>query len=127
MILHKIIQGQDLYTGLQTFTMTRKLILGEALRVFEQKTRYMGTEANAKNELVIKDMIYRFFLPKALHILKRYLQRGLYKPRAINIRELICRIYKMVDYLDKFPLFGARQRLSYNKILELVEFSLQRE
>ena len=38
MIIHKIIQGQDLSTGSQKFGMARNLVVGEALRVFEQKT-----------------------------------------------------------------------------------------
>ena len=33
----------------------------------------------------------------------------------------------MVEYLEKFPPFGTWQRPPYNKILDLVEFSLPKE
>ena len=37
MIFHKIIRGQYLSTGLQKFCMTRNLVIGESLQVFEHK------------------------------------------------------------------------------------------
>ena len=36
-ILNKIIRYQDLFTGSQKFGMTRNLVIGESLQVFEQK------------------------------------------------------------------------------------------
>ena len=57
----------------------------------------------------------------------RNLRRGLYKTRDTKIRDLICRIDKMVEYLEKFPTFGEGQCLPDNEILKLVEFSLPRE
>ena len=45
-LLKNIIRGQDLSTGPQKFGMTRKLVTGEALRVFEQKYLERGMEAN---------------------------------------------------------------------------------
>ena len=38
-ILLKIITGQDLSTGPQKYSMTWNLVVGEALRLFEQKAR----------------------------------------------------------------------------------------
>ena len=46
-ILHRIIRGQDLFTGSQKFGMTWNLVFGEALRLFKQKARDRGTETNA--------------------------------------------------------------------------------
>ena len=43
-IIHKIIKGQDLSTGNQNFGMTRNLVAGEALQVFEHKARERGTK-----------------------------------------------------------------------------------
>ena len=48
------------------FGMTRNLVIEEALRVFEQKTRDRGTETNANYELAMEDLIACFFLPKVL-------------------------------------------------------------
>ena len=38
-ILHKIVRFQDLSTGPQKYSMTWNLVVGEALRLFEQKAR----------------------------------------------------------------------------------------
>ena len=46
-ILNKIIRGQDLYTGPQKFRNTRRLVVGEALQVFEQNNWERGTDTNA--------------------------------------------------------------------------------
>ena len=72
----------------------------------------------------MKDLISHFFPPKVLQHHNIYLRRGVYKPRDTKIHDLICFIDKMVEYLKKFPPFGAGQRLPEDDILELVEFSL---
>ena len=43
-IIHKIIRGQDLYTGPQKFGMTWDLVVGEVPQVFEQKSQETGTK-----------------------------------------------------------------------------------
>ena len=98
-LLHKTIQGHYLSTGSQKFGITRKLVVGEALRVFEEKTLVRIIETNADYELVIKYFIARFSPPKALQLQKRYLQRGLYKPCDTKIREFVCHIDNTVEYL----------------------------
>ena len=77
---HKIIRVQYLSTGPQKFGMTRNLVLGKSLQVFEQKARERGAETNANYEFVMKDLISHSFSPKALQRQNRYLRRGLYKP-----------------------------------------------
>ena len=69
-------------------------------------------------------LISRLFPPKALQHQKRYLRRGLYKSRDTKIRDFICLIGEMVEYLDKLPSFGAVQCLPEDEILKIVEFSL---
>ena len=85
MIITNIIRSQDLSTGHHKFGVTRNLVVGEALQVFEQKTCGRVTDKNANYILVMKDLIARFFPPKSLQIQKRYLQRGMYKPRKTKI------------------------------------------
>ena len=126
-LLHKIIWGQDLSTGLQKFGRTSKLVVVEALQDFEQETRERGTETNTNYELSMKDLIYYFFPPKLLQRQNMYLQRGLYKPCDTKIRYFIFRIDKMVEYLKKFRPFGAGKRLLEQKILEILEFSHVKE
>ena len=106
--------------------MTRNIVVGEALWVFEQNNRDRVTETNASYKLVMKYLISHFFPPKALQIQKRYLQRGLYKPRGTKIQEFVSQIDKMVEYLEKFLPLGIYQGLPNNNILDFVELSLPR-
>ena len=75
----------------------------------------------------MKDLISHFFFPKALQRQKRYLRRGLYKPRDTKIQDFICRIDNIVEYLKKLPPLGAGQRLPNDDILNMVELSLRKE
>ena len=103
------------------------MVVGEYLQVFEQKDQEWGVETKANYEFWMKDLISHIFPPKALQRQKRYLRRGVYKSCDTNIRYFICHIDKMVNYLGKFPPFGAVQSLSEDEILDLVEFSLSNE
>ena len=47
-LLQNIIRGQDLSTRHQQFGMIQNLVIGEALRVFEQKSQERGMETTAK-------------------------------------------------------------------------------
>ena len=76
---------------------------------------------------MMKDLISNFPPPKALQRYKRYLKKGMYKIRDTKIRYVICHINNMVEYLEKFLLFGAGQRLPEDKIIMLVEFSITKE
>ena len=122
-ILHKIIRGQDLSTEPQQFGMMQNLVIGESLILFEQKAQERGAETNAIYKLLMKDLISHFFPPKALQRQKRYLRRGMYKPRVTKIRYLISHIDNIFEYLKKFPPFRAGKRLPEDDILKLVEFS----
>ena len=64
----------------------------------------------------MKYFIAHLFSPKALLIQKRYLQMVLYKPFDKKIREFICWIDEMVEYLEKFLPFGIGQGLSDNDV-----------
>ena len=75
----------------------------------------------------MKDLITRFSPPKALQIHKRCLRAGLYNPHDTKIREFICRIYEIVEYLKNFLPFGANQGLPKDEILKLLELSLPRD
>ena len=88
-ILHKIIRGQDLSTGPQTFGMTRNLVIGESLQVFEKNAQERETETHVNYESVMKDLISHFFSPTLIQHQKRYLRRGLYKSRDTKIQYFI--------------------------------------
>ena len=72
-LIKKIIQVQDLSMVLKKCLLTRKLIVGGSLQIFEQKTWDRGTENNKNYKLVMKYFITHFFPPKVLQRQKRYL------------------------------------------------------
>ena len=123
-ILNRIIKGHDLSTGPQKYRMTRNLVIREYIQVFEQKTKYRGTDTNEKYELAMKDIITHFFPPKTLQCQKSFLHRGFYKPCNNKIREFIYSIDEIIEYLKKFPTFGTNQGLPEYDILYLVDFLL---
>ena len=75
----------------------------------------------------MKDIISHFYPPKLLKLQKMYLRWALYKPCNTNIREFICRIDKMIEYLDKFPSFREGQRPPEENSLDLVELLIPKE
>ena len=126
-IFNNNIQGQDLSTGPQKFGMMRNLGIREALQVFENKARERVMKTNTNYELVVKDIISHLFPPKAIQLQKKYLSRGLYKLHDTKIKDFVCKIDKIIEYLKKFPPFGALQCLPEYYILELVGCSLPKE
>ena len=45
-ILNNIIKGHELYTGTHKYKMTRNLVVGESLQVFDHNNWYQGTDTN---------------------------------------------------------------------------------
>ena len=64
--LAKIIKGQGLMTGPAQYAMTRNLLAGEALRVFDMKATRAGAETTAHLPVALNTMIAHFFPSKLL-------------------------------------------------------------
>ena len=69
-------------------------------------------------------MTTHFFPLKALQLHKRYLRRVSLNPYDSKIREFLCHVNKIDKYLENFPPFGTSQRLSNDKVMNLVDFAL---
>ena len=106
MLIKNIIRGQDLSTGTQKFAMTRNLVIGEAIRVYDQNNRDRGMETNVNYGLLIKDFITHFFPLKEPQSQNIYLLRVLYNTNDTKTIDFIFRIDEMVDNLENFPPFG---------------------
>ena len=90
--INKIVQGKDLSKVPQKFRMTRNIVVGESLQLFEQKTWDRVNENKLIYKLVMIYLFNCFFPPEALQRQKRYLLRGLYKPRNTKIWDFVCRV-----------------------------------
>ena len=73
MLLNNIIRGKELYTRIQKLGITRKLVVIEALRVFEKNNRDRGKETNGNCKLEVKYLVTHFFPQKELQCHNRYL------------------------------------------------------
>ena len=71
--LAKIIKGQGLMTGPVQYAMTKNLLSGEALRVFEIEAGKARAETIAHHPVVVNAMIKHFFPSKALIWQKCYM------------------------------------------------------
>ena len=69
----------------------------------------------------------QFLPPKSLWYQKRYLCQGLFNPRDSNIRDLICHLNNIVEYIEHLPPLSMDQGLPDDKIIELVRLSLRCE
>ena len=125
-ILNKIIKGQYLSKGTQKYGITQNLVIVKSLLLFNQKTQDQGEQINSNHELAIKGIITHFFLPKALQCQKRYLIRGIYKPRDTKIRNFVCTIDKILKYLQKLPPLSLI-RSYLNMISPTQQFFLPRD
>ena len=61
-----------------------------------------------------------FFPTKAIHNQKRHLLWGLFNPQNSKIHNLIYRVNEIVEYLERFPLFGMTQELPDDKIINII-------
>ena len=86
--------------------------------MFKKKNWYQGKDTNSNYELVVKYLITHYFPLEDIQHQKRYLHGGIYKTRDTRIREFICRIDNIVDYLNNTPQFGFNQGLPEDKILD---------
>ena len=125
--IHKVLVGQNITEGPQQFAMTRTLLRGDALRIFDlEKGNLIGpedAETPAALTRVINALGTVVFPTRALVKQKRYMRRFLRKPLANSWRQFIAEVIEMNDNLEYYPPFGTDQKLSEAEILEILEFA----
>ena len=124
--LHWVLNGQNITTGPQKFTMTRRLITGDTLAVFNAAAQEHGNETNATFVQCLKDVTTHLFPKRALAFQKRYMRRHLRKPRDMKTREFAARISELNQYLKQFPPFEDNQELDDDEIIDIVEHAIPR-
>ena len=122
--LHRVLNGQNITTGPQKFTMTRRLIQGDTLAVFNTAAQEHGNETNATFVQCLKDITTHIFPKRALAFQKRYMRRHLRKPRDMKTREFAARISELNQYLKEFPPFEDNQELDEDEIIDIVEHAI---
>ena len=128
--LERVFLGQNLTTGPNKFSMTRRLLVGDSLSHFDRKAETfkddngnpVETEANFKSSL--RAVTETILNKKALLTQKRYMRRILRKPKDMTTRMYCARFAELNKYLESFPPYREGQSLPDDEVLEHLEFAI---
>lgn len=122
--LRRVIAGQNITTGPNKYSMTRRLLGGDAEAVFLAATTAHGNETNANFELCLRDVATHIFPQRALLRQKRYMRTAMRKPVDMTTRVYAARINEINSYLSDFPPFEDNQQLAVDEINLILEFGV---
>lgn len=120
----RIMVGQNITAGPGKYSMTRRILDGDALAKFDSKAAELGPETNNNFVTCLNAVTQHVFPQKALQYQRRYMRRYMRKPRDIKTREFYSRVQEINAYLNQFPPFGQTQRLDDDDIIEILEYSV---
>ena len=122
--VEKAISGQGATDGPGKYTLTRRLLDGDALTAFNLKAEEFPSETNNNFLLVVEALTEHVFPIKALQIQKRYMRRFLRKPRDMKTREYVSRVCEINEMLVHFPGADQESKLPQDELLDLLEFGM---
>ena len=125
--LEKLIIGQSLELASDKFTMTRKVLEGNALAVFNQHAHAAVEETEANYETCMEGLAKHVFPKNALLHQKAWLchSKDVMKKPDVKVRTWISRLSKINIMLKEFPPnFSDEQMLDNNEFIEILEFSI---
>ncbi len=123
--LYKVIVGQNLTTGPLKYTVTRRVLEGDALAAFDASAEILGNETNDNFVLALAALTEHIFPARALQTQKRYMRRYLRKPADVSIREHVARVIEINKLIEQFPPMregGNAVALPDDELLDLLEF-----
>ena len=120
--LDLVINGQGLLEdGPARFNLTRSLLKGEALRVFNDKALELKSETKKHHIKCLQAVTEHVFPEQALQTQKRYMRRSVFlHSKDRPIREFRARFIETNNYLTEFPPFGPNQEFKEDEIKEIV-------
>ena len=105
--------------------MVRTLLIGDALRVFNNRATTQGAETVANLVLVLNALGTHMFPVRAMVKQKRHMRRFTHKPAKMPSRDFMACILEMNQDLNFFPPYAADQALDDDEMLEIAEFGLR--
>ena len=120
----RALTGQGITDGPGKYNLTRKLLDGDALMVFNVKTTQIGSETNTHYEEVMRALAEHVFPIKALQTQKRFMRRFLRKPRDMKARDFVSRVCEINEMLNQFPGANGDGSLPQDELLDLMEFGM---
>ena len=125
-MLKAIFRGQNLTSGPERFAMTKRLLEGNALSIFEAHVASQGlTETTANLDRALYEVTKDVFPSNALAIQKRMMSRFIKKPRSMKVAHFIARLNELNEQLLKYP--GAEPdtaKISQVDLKQIIEFAI---
>ena len=120
--LNLVITGQGLVDdGQACFNVTRSLLKGEALRVFNDKALQLKDETKNNHVKCLQAVTEHVFPDEALQSQKRYMRRSVFLHlKDKSIRDFRARWVEMNNYLEAFPPFKPNQGFNEDETKEIV-------
>jgi len=130
--VEKVLLGQHVTTGPAKFTMARRLLIGDALSVFNSALLELGVnETNQSYELCMDALGRHVFPKRASQLQKRYMRRFIRKPADMTTKTFAARLQELNTYLPKFPTaapgLASVNKLDDDEIVNIMEFVMPRQ
>jgi hypothetical protein len=100
---NEICIGMAIFSGANHNRMVRQLLSDEPLKEFESKLATFATETVANCNLALDAVAIQIFPNNAYAKQKKYLRQGMWKPRALTIRNVYTRICELNNQLLSYP------------------------
>lgn len=142
--LKEVATGQNVRNAAGIFALTRMLLRGDALAIFEnhilevrkkleKELPEAEVEAEVDDDLVetqesfvtaIQAVGKHIFPPGALRVQKRYMRRFMKKPRDLTMRQFATRTRELNGFLAQFPPFQKGQSLPEDEMIDIFEAAI---
>jgi hypothetical protein len=99
----EVITGMNITLGAAHNRMVRQLLSDEPLKEFERKLATFATETIANCDLALDSVAHEIFPNNAYAKQKKYIRQGMWKPKALTIRNVYTRICELNEQLSSYP------------------------
>jgi hypothetical protein len=100
---NEVCVGMSITLGAARNRMVRQMLSDEPLKEFERTLSTFATETTANSNRALDAVAATIFPTNAYAKQKKYLRQGMWKPRAISIRNTYTRICELNDQLSSYP------------------------
>jgi NACalpha-BTF3-like transcription factor len=125
--LDKLFKGQNLSNAEDKFEMTRKVLTGDALAVFQEAAYAQIVEDDNSYAICIDALALHVFPKNALTHQKAWMRRSEYahKPIKAKTRTWVARLNEINQMLAQFPpFFSEAQMLEEDELIEIIEYGI---
>jgi len=122
----KIFTGLSLTTGPNQYALMRTILVGDALRVFEEKARGQQTETVNGLKACLEALKEQVFPMNALYKQLTYF-RAIKKPRNMSMRKFYSRMLELNEFIPEFPNASENDKNDETRLKMIVESAIPKE